>query len=81
MFFIVGLIPDVAAARDKAVGLRKKLYTLLSFNWRGTDRQWKHYNAAYIYFAALATPLVFSVHSVVSWDFAMSINRSLNRRE
>jgi Ni/Fe-hydrogenase subunit HybB-like protein len=74
VFFLVGLIPDVAAARETAVGLRKKIYTLLSFNWRGTDRQWKHYNNAYIYFAALATPLVFSVHSVVSWDFAMSIN-------
>jgi len=74
VFFIVGLIPDVAVAREHAVGIRKKLYTLLSFNWRGTDRQWKHYNNAYTYFAALATPLVFSVHSVVSWDFAMSIN-------
>lgn len=74
VFFIVGLIPDLAIARERAVGLRKKLYTLLSFNWRGTDRQWKHYNNAYLYFAALATPLVFSVHSVVSWDFAMSVN-------
>jgi molybdopterin-containing oxidoreductase family membrane subunit len=74
VFFFVGLIPDVAVARERAIGLRKKLYTLLSFNWRGTDRQWRHYNNAYIYFAALATPLVFSVHSVVSWDFAMSIN-------
>jgi Ni/Fe-hydrogenase subunit HybB-like protein len=74
VFFLVGLIPDLAAARDKATGLRKKLYGLASFNWRGTDRQWKHYNNAYTYFAALATPLVFSVHSVVSWDFAMSIN-------
>jgi len=74
VFFFVGLIPDLAVAREKADGLRKKIYTLASFNWRGTDRQWKHYNNAYIYFAALATPLVFSVHSVVSWDFAMSIN-------
>ena len=74
VFFFVGLIPDLAVAREKAVGLRKKIYTLLSFNWRGTDRQWKHYNNAYLYFAALATPLVFSVHSVVSWDFAMSVN-------
>jgi Ni/Fe-hydrogenase subunit HybB-like protein len=74
VFFIVGLIPDVAVAREHATGIRKKLYTLLSFNWRGTDRQWKHYNSAYIYFAALATPLVFSVHSVVSWDFAMALN-------
>ena len=47
VFFIVGLIPDVAVAREHATGWRKKLYTLLSFNWRGTDRQWKHYINAY----------------------------------
>ena len=40
--------------------------------WRGTDRQWRHYMAAYGFFAAFATPLVLSVHSVVSWDFAMA---------
>jgi len=74
VFFFVGLIPDLAVARENATGLRKKLFTLASLNWRGTNRQWKHYNNAYTYFAALATPLVFSVHSVVSWDFAMSIN-------
>ena len=74
VFFFVGLIPDLAVARESATGLRKKIYTLASLGWRGTNTQWKHYNNAYIYFAALATPLVFSVHSVVSWDFAMSVN-------
>jgi len=72
LFFIVGLIPDVATARDRTKSvLRKILYTLLSFGWTGSQRQWKHYMAAYGFFAALATPLVISVHSVVSWDFAM----------
>jgi molybdopterin-containing oxidoreductase family membrane subunit len=74
VFFFVGLIPDVAAARDRATSaFRRTVYTLLSFGWTGTHRQWKHYMAAYGFFAAFATPLVISVHSVVSWDFAMSI--------
>jgi molybdopterin-containing oxidoreductase family membrane subunit len=73
-FFVIGMIPDIAAARDAAtVPWRKKLYTILSFGWRGTHNEWKHFNRAYLYLAALATPLVLSVHSVVSWDFAVSI--------
>ncbi len=73
-FFLIGMIPDIAAARDATtVPWRKKLYTVLSFGWRGTDNEWKHFTRAYLYLAALATPLVLSVHSVVSWDFAMSI--------
>lgn len=72
LFFTIGLIPDIAAARDKAVGVRRLVYNFCSFGWRGSDRQWRHYTAAYGFFAALATPLVLSVHSVVSWDFAMS---------
>lgn len=73
VFLIVGLIPDVAAVRDVATGWRKKLYSLAALGWRGTDQQWRHYLKAYLYLAAFATPLVLSVHSVVSWDFAMSI--------
>ena len=73
VFLIVGLIPDVAAVRDVAKGWRKKLYAITSFGWRGTDQQWRHYLRAYLYLAAFATPLVLSVHSVVSWDFAMSL--------
>jgi molybdopterin-containing oxidoreductase family membrane subunit len=72
LFVTIGLIPDIAAARDKAVGVRRLVYNFCSFGWRGSDRQWRHYTAAYGFFAALATPLVLSVHSVVSWDFAMS---------
>lgn len=73
-FFIIGMVPDIAAARDATtVPWRKRLYTILSLGWRGTDREWKNFTRAYLYLAALATPLVLSVHSVVSWDFAMSI--------
>ncbi len=73
VFFYLGTIPDVAAARDQAKGLRRKLYELVSLGWRGTDREWHHFGKAYVFLAAFATPLVLSVHSVVSWDFAMSI--------
>ena len=72
MFFSIGLIPDIAAARDRAKGFRKLLYTVTAIGWRGSANNWRHYMAAYGFFAALATPLVLSVHSVVSWDFAMS---------
>src|SRR5690349_6271752 len=73
VFFIVGLIPDVAALRDASGGWRRRIYGLLSIGWEGTDRQWRHYRRAYGILAALATPLVLSVHSVVSWDFAMAL--------
>jgi molybdopterin-containing oxidoreductase family membrane subunit len=74
VFFYIGLIPDIAAARDSAtVPWRKKAYTVLALGWRGTDREWKNFTRAYLFLAALATPLVLSVHSVVSWDFAVSI--------
>jgi len=73
-FFIVGLIPDIASARDAAKSpFRKLLYSITSLGWSGSHTQWKHYTAAYLLFAAFATPLVVSVHSVVSWDFAVSI--------
>jgi Ni/Fe-hydrogenase subunit HybB-like protein len=72
-FLVFGLIPDVAAVRDKVSGWRKMIYSWSSVGWQGTDNQWRHYSRAYLYLAALATPLVLSVHSVVSWDFASSI--------
>ena len=73
VFFTVGLIPDVAAVRDASTGFRRMVYAALALGWQGTDRQWRHYRRAYGLFAALATPLVVSVHSVVSWDFAMAL--------
>ncbi len=73
VFFYLGTIPDMAAARDSAKGMRKKFYEIVCLGWRGTDREWHHFGKAYIFLAALATPLVLSVHSVVSWDFAVAI--------
>lgn len=74
-FFYLGLIPDIAAARDRAEegSWRKKFYRALSLGWDGSSKRWEHYRKAYLLFAAIATPLVISVHSVVSWDFAMSV--------
>ncbi len=73
IFFLVGIIPDAAAARDRATNRWSKLlYTVFSAGWTGGNNQWKHFYGAYLYFAALCTPLVLSVHSVVSWDFAMA---------
>ncbi|MEW6720353.1 MAG: NrfD/PsrC family molybdoenzyme membrane anchor subunit [Thermodesulfobacteriota bacterium] len=73
VFFYVGMIPDFAVAQRWKEGIRKKVYKVLSLGWKGTDRQWRHYAMLYLFLAAFATPLVASVHSVVSWDFAMSI--------
>lgn len=73
LFWYMGMVPDLASIRDRAKGLRRLVYGIMSFGWRGTARQWHHYEAGYGYLAALATPLVLSVHSIVSWDFAMSL--------
>lgn len=74
IFFYIGLLPDIAAARDRHdCGWRSVFYRILAMGWHGTGRQWIHYSSSYLFFAALATPLVISVHSVVSWDFAMAL--------
>jgi len=73
LFFIVGLIPDIAAARDRVTDWRRHLYGVLALGWRGTAEQWRHHSRAVLHLSGLATPLVLSVHSVVSWDFAMSL--------
>jgi molybdopterin-containing oxidoreductase family membrane subunit len=73
VFFYVGMIPDFAIARRCKEGIRKKIFSVLSLGWKGTEREWRHYGMLYLFLAAFATPLVASVHSVVSWDFAMSI--------
>jgi molybdopterin-containing oxidoreductase family membrane subunit len=73
VFLLVGVVPDAAALRDGATGWRRGLYRALSLGWRGTDEQWRHYTRAYLLFAAFVTPLVVSVHSIVSWDFAVSL--------
>jgi len=73
VFLFIGLIPDIAIARDRATSWRKLLYTALALGWQGTAKQWKAHSRSVLHLSGLATPLVLSVHSVVSWDFAMSI--------
>ncbi len=74
IFWYLGLVPDLATMRDRCQkGIRKMLYALFALGWRGGNRQWRHYEVAYGLLAALSTPLVLSVHTVVSFDFATSI--------
>jgi len=73
LFWYTGLLPDLAAVRDRSKGTRQRIFKILSLGWTGAHEQWRHYSRGYLFFAALATPLVISVHSVVSWDFALGI--------
>jgi len=74
LFWFVGLIPDLAAMRDRAENRwLRYLYGLLALGWRGAANHWQRYDTAYMLLAALATPLVVSVHSVVSFDFAVGV--------
>jgi len=72
-FWYTGIIPDFAVVRDRTRGIRRRIYGLLSLGWIGSDRQWRHYRNSYLFFAAMIAALVVSVHSIVSWDFALSI--------
>ncbi len=74
LFWYLGLIPDLAALRDSSSSKRaRKVYGIFALGWRGSSRHWHHYKIAYLLLAGLATPLVLSVHTIVSWDFALSI--------
>ena len=71
LFWYVGMLPDLAILRDRAKrGIRKFFYGTLSLGWRGTARNWSHFEMVYLLLAALSFPLVLSVHSIVSFDFA-----------
>ncbi len=76
LFWYMGMVPDLATFRDrnasKGNSLKAAIYGALALGWRGSARQWHRYERAYLILAGLATPLVFSVHSVVSFDFATS---------
>ena len=73
LFWYLGLIPDLATARDSAKSRAQRIaYGILSFGWRGSARHWQHYRIGYLLLAGLSTPLVVSVHTVVSFDFAIS---------
>ncbi len=74
VFWYTGLIPDFAMLRDRSTSKAKKLvYSVFSLGWRHSNRQWQHYEKAYMILAGLATPLVLSVHTVVSFDFAVAV--------
>jgi molybdopterin-containing oxidoreductase family membrane subunit len=73
-FWYVGLIPDLATVRDRArPGLRKRIFSIVSLGWDGAYKTWNRYEMVYLLLAGLATPLVVSVHTIVSWDFATSV--------
>lgn len=73
VFWYIGLIPDFATIKDRAKNkLRRTVYGVLSLGWRGTAKNWSHYEMLYLILAGLSTPLVLSVHTIVSFDFAVS---------
>jgi len=74
-FWYVGMLPDLATIRDRAApgGMRRRLFSVLCLGWDGSYRTWLRYETLYKLLAGLATPLVISVHTIVSWDFATSV--------
>lgn len=74
VFWYMGLLPDLATVRDRTKsGFRKVMYGILSFGWNGSHRTWHHFEVLCLILAGLATPLVLSVHTIVSFDFATSV--------
>jgi len=74
LFWYMGMIPDLAVLRERATQTwRKYFYGFLAMGWRGSNRNWSHYEMAYLMLAGLSTPLVLSVHTIVSFDFAVSL--------
>ena len=74
VFWFIGLVPDLATVRDRATSrLRKTLYGIFSFGWNGSNKNWVNYETAYMILAGLSAPLVLSVHTIVSMDFATSV--------
>jgi molybdopterin-containing oxidoreductase family membrane subunit len=74
LFWYLGLLPDLATLRDSSTKRSTRfVYGIFALGWRGSARHWHHFKIAYLLLAGLATPLVLSVHTIVSWDFAVSI--------
>jgi molybdopterin-containing oxidoreductase family membrane subunit len=74
LFWFTGLVPDMATLRDRAKSpFARRIYGMLSLGWRGSAKHWQRYETAYLLLAGISTPLVLSVHSVVSFDFAVSV--------
>jgi molybdopterin-containing oxidoreductase family membrane subunit len=72
-YLYLPMIPDMAVARDKATGWRKKMYRILALGWRGTEREWVRLEKAISIMAIVIIPVAVSVHTIVSWDFAMTL--------
>jgi Ni/Fe-hydrogenase subunit HybB-like protein len=72
MYLFLPLIPDLAMSRDRSTGFRKFLYRILALGFRGTESEWRHLRSAMTIFAWAIIPVMFSVHTIVSWDFAMA---------
>jgi len=74
VFWFTGLVPDFATLRDRSTNIwRKRIYGFFALGWRGSNRHWQNYERAYLILAGLSTPLVLSVHTIVSFDFATSV--------
>jgi len=73
LFLYLGMLPDLAVARDRAVGWRRRIYAVLAMGWRGTAREWVVFHKASTLMAALIIPVAISVHSIVAWDFAVTV--------
>jgi Ni/Fe-hydrogenase subunit HybB-like protein len=73
LFWYTGLVPDFATIRDRAKGFRKKIYNFVSFGWTGSAKHWQRWESLALVLAGLSTPLVLSVHTIVSFDFATSV--------
>lgn len=73
VFWYTGLIPDIALIRDRATGARRRIYSILSFGWNGSAKTWARFEIVCLILAGISTPLVLSVHTIVSMDFATSV--------
>jgi molybdopterin-containing oxidoreductase family membrane subunit len=73
LFWYTGLVPDLASVRDRAKGIRKKLYAFVSMGWTGAAKHWQRHEYLSLILAGISTPLVLSVHTIVSFDFATSV--------
>jgi molybdopterin-containing oxidoreductase family membrane subunit len=73
LFWYTGLLPDIASIRDRATGLRRRIYSILSFGWTGSVKTWQRFETVSLILAGISTPLVLSVHTIVSFDFATSL--------
>ena len=73
IFWYTGLLPDIATIRDRAQGLRRRIYSILSFGWNGSAKTWQRFETVSLILAGVSTPLVLSVHTIVSFDFATSV--------